>query len=164
MMPTDDDVAVPPIGMRLADALSELIGAPAGYVDANVRWPGLERQVIAGDSGLGGAGTADDESAFATRWVKERFAILSPTRQGAAGAGVPELARVLRQGSELFAHLVVDLTGFDRLGEQWAAVEMVDAVVIVARAGRTREADVLALWREVPEARRMGVLLIGAAT
>lgn len=161
LVPIDDRVAVPPIGMALGAALGQLMGAPVGYVDANVRWPALVGMKLPSGSGISGGSIADDETAFTTRWIADHFAVLSPDRSGAAGAGVPELARLIRSGGELFAHLIVDLTGFDRLGEHLAALEMVDGVALIGRVGVSREEQMVALWRDLPETRRLGVLLIG---
>jgi hypothetical protein len=51
-------------------------------------------------------------SAFSTRWLRGSLALLSPPRAERAGEVVPQLARVLLEGQELFAHVLVDLTGF----------------------------------------------------
>ena len=63
--------------------------------------------------------------------------------------------------SELFAHVLVDLTGFRKLGEHLAAIEMCDGVIVLGRAGRTDEGELLRLKYEVPPALRLGVLLVG---
>ena len=102
----------------------------------------------------------DDESAFATRWLRGTLALLTPPRAGAAGAGLPQLARLIQHSSELFAHVLVDLTGFRKIGEHLAAIEMCDAVVVIARAGRTRE-DALLQLRDELSKQLMGVVLLG---
>ena len=84
---------------------------------------------------------------FATRWLRGQLALLTPPRAGEAGAGVPQLARVIQHSIELFSHVLVDLTGFEKLGEHLAAIEMMDGVVVVARAGRTTEDELLAARR-----------------
>ena len=100
---------------------------------------------------------------FATRWLRGQLALLTPPRAGEAGAGVPQLARVIQHSIEIFSHVVIDLTGFKKLGEHLAAFEMVDGVIIVARAGRTTDDELLRLNHEVPRTLNLGVLLSHAA-
>ncbi len=88
------------------------------------------------------------------------MALLTPPRSAAAGAGVPQLKALLAEGAELFGHVVVDLTGFGRLGEHLAANALCDGVVVVARAGHVREAELRAITNELPEKSRLGVLLM----
>jgi hypothetical protein len=140
--------------VQLGLALAEVSGATVAFVDANLRWPAISQLAV-------GERPDDDESAFATRWLRGSLALLTPPRAGAAGAGVPQLARVIQQSSELFAHALIDLTGFKNLGEHLAAIEMCDGVLVIARAGRTREGELLRLKHELPPAQNLGVLLIG---
>jgi len=72
---------------------------------------------------------------------------------------VPQLARVVQHSIEIFSHVVVDLTGFKKLGEHLAAIEMMDGVIVVARAGRTTEDELLRLGFEIPRHLQLGVLL-----
>jgi len=125
------------------------------YVDANVRWPAISQIAV-------GTRPNDDESMFATRWLRGQLALLTPPRAGDAGAGLPQLARVIQHSIELFSHVVVDLTGFKKLGEHLAAIEMMDGVIVVARAGRTTENELLRLNHEMPKHLNLGVLLVNA--
>jgi hypothetical protein len=152
LLPAANDVAVPPLGVQLGLALAEVSGATVAFVDANLRWPAI--------SGIVAEEKGDDESAFATRWLRGTLALLTPPRAGAAGAGLPQLARLIQQSSELFAHVLVDLTGFRKIGEHLAAIEMCDGVVAIARAGRTREDSLLQLRDELSK-QLMGVVLLG---
>jgi hypothetical protein len=154
LLPASSDIGVPPIAVQLGLALAEVSGATIAFVDANLRWPAISE--IADDEP-----PVDDAAAFATRWLRGSLALLTPPRAGDAGAGVPHLARVIREGSELFAQVLVDLTGFKKLGEHLAAIEMVDGVLVIGRAGRTREDELLRLNHELPRARNLGVLLLG---
>jgi hypothetical protein len=74
---------------------------------------------------------------------------------------VPQLARVLLEGSDLFAHVLVDLTGFELLGEHASAGACMDAVAVVGRAHKTRERELIELARLMPHGRFLGVLLVG---
>jgi hypothetical protein len=153
-VPSDDLVAVPPLLIQLGLALCDLTGGTVAVVDANVRYPGLP--------GLNeGQRTDRDDSVFSTRWLHGSLALLSPPRVEQAGEVVPQLARALLDGAELFAHVLVDLTGFELLGEHASAAACMDAVAIVGRAHQTHERELLELAHLMPASRFLGVLLIG---
>jgi Mrp family chromosome partitioning ATPase len=156
--PSSPDVGVPAIAVQLGLALAEVTGGTIAFVDANLRWPAISKLA---ESAPAPGDEADDQSGFATRWLRGSLALLTPRRAGQAGAGVPQLARVIQHGAELFAHVLVDLTGFKKLGEHLAAIEMCDGVLVVSRAGRTREDELLRLNHELPASHNLGVLLIG---
>jgi hypothetical protein len=153
-VPTDDDVAVPPLIIQLGLALVDLTGATIAVVDANVRYPGL--------SVLNqGQHTDSDSSVFSTRWLRGSLALLSPPRVERAGEVVPQLARVLVDGADLFAHVLVDLTGFELLGEHASAAACMDAVALIGRAHHTKELELIELAQAMPAGRFLGVLLVG---
>lgn len=153
-VPSDDKIAVPPVIIQLGLALVDLTGATIGVIDANVRYPGL------GELNRG-KDTDSDESVFSTRWLHGSLALLSPPRAEKAGEVVPQLARALLEGSDLFAHVLVDLTGFELLGEHASAAACCDAVALVSRAHTTREHELLELAQLMPHNRFLGVLLVG---
>jgi len=153
-VPTEDTVAVPPILIQLGIALTELTGATIAVVDANVRYPGLGALNE-------GKQTDSDESVFTTRWLHGSLALLSAPQVESAGQVVPQLARVLLDGSDLFAHVLVDLTGFELLGEHGSAAACMDAVALVGRAHHTRERELLELAQFMPHGRFLGVFLVG---
>jgi hypothetical protein len=153
-VPSDDRVAVPPVTIHLGLALCNLTGATVAVVDANVRYPALA-DISRGQH------TDHDDTAFATRWLRGSLALLTPPRVERAGEVVPQLARVLLQGSDLFAHVLVDLTGFELLGEHASAAACMDAVALVGRAHRTRERELVELAQLMPYGRFLGVLLVG---
>ena len=153
-VPSEDAVAVPPILIQLGIALTELTGATIAVVDANVRYPGLGALNE-------GKQTDSDESVFSTRWLRGSLALLSAPEVERAGQVVPQLARVLLDGSDLFAHVLVDLTGFELLGEHASAAACMDAVALVGRAHRSRERELVELARLMPHGRFLGVLLVG---
>jgi hypothetical protein len=153
-VPAEDSVAVPPVLIQLGIALTELTGATIAVVDANVRYPGLGALNE-------GQETDSDDSVFSTRWLHGSLALLSPPHVERAGEVVPQLARVLLDGSDLFAHVLVDLTGFELLGEHASAAACMDAVAMVGRAHRTREHELIELAQFMPHGRFLGVLLVG---
>jgi hypothetical protein len=157
LLPASRRVGVTAVGVQLGLATVEISGTPTAYVDANVRWPAIAQIAL-------GTRADDDESLFATRWLRGSLALLTPPSVGDAGAGLPQLARVIQTGGELFAHVLVDLTGFEQLGEHLAAIEMMDAVVVVARGGVTRESELLRIDQELPRDRSLGVLISNVRT
>jgi hypothetical protein len=153
-VPSNDAVAVPPLLIQLGLALVDLTGATIAVVDANVRYPGLP--------GLNrGQSTDKSDSVFSTRWLRGSLALLSPPHVERAGEVVPQLARVLLDGADLFAHVLVDLTGFELLGEHASAAACMDAVAVVGRAHHTKERELVELAQLMPAGRFLGVLLIG---
>jgi hypothetical protein len=153
-VPAEDHVAVPPILIQIGLALTELTGATIAVVDANVRYPGL-------GSLNEGQETDSETSVFSTRWLRGSLALLSPPHVERPGEVVPQLARVLLDGSDLFAHVLVDLTGFELLGEHASAAACMDAVALVGRAHHTRERELVELAQLMPHGRFLGVLLLG---
>ena len=152
-IPAEPSVAVPPVMIQLALSLSNLTGSPTAVVDANVRYPGLS--MLASEAQLG-------DTAYSTRWVSQSVALLSPRGMARAGEVVPQLARVVEDGADLFGHMLVDLTGFELIGEHASAAAGMDAVVVVATTHRTREPAVLGLAKVLPEEKFLGVLLVGS--
>ena len=153
-VPSEDHVAVPPLLIQLGIALTELTGATIAVVDANVRYPGLGALNQ-------GQQTDTDDSVFSTRWLQGSLALLSAPQVERAGEVVPQLARVLLDGADLFAHVLVDLTGFELLGEHASAAACMDAVALVGRAHHTRERELVQLAQLMPHGRFLGVLLLG---
>ena len=188
-IPATPRVAVPPAALHIGSALVELTGATVAFVDANMRYPALSE--IASFTADGGGrraqgavpapnaeaeadASAEDASAprdplaelrrgslFKTRWLRGSLAVLTPPKAERAGEAVPQLASLLLDGIDLFEYVLVDLTGFDVLGEHGSAAACMDAVVLVGRAHRTREKDLLRFLREMPSSRFLGVLLLG---
>ena len=153
-VPVDTKVAVPPLLIHLGLALCDLTGATIAVVDANVRYPGLS--VLAQ-----GQNVDHGESVFSTRWLRGSLALLTPPRVERSGEVVPQLARALLDGADLFAHVLVDLTGFDLIGEHGSAAACMDAVALVGRAHKTRDKQLIELSRLMPEDRFLGVVLVG---
>jgi len=163
-IPASPRVAVPPLALQLGSALVELTGATVAFVDANVRYPALSAMAEEDDLPPEPEHTADGEErprVFRTRWLRGSLAVLTPPGAELAGEAVPQLARLLLDGVDLFEYVLVDLTGFDVLGEHASAAACMDAVVLVGHTHRTRERDLLRFLREMPPSRFLGVMLVG---
>lgn len=156
-IPATERVAVPPVALQLGSALVELTGATIAFVDANLRYPALAGVTVDDEAGE----SRVQHQLFETRWLRGSLAVLTPRGAEEAGEAVPALARLLLDGIDLFEYVLVDLTGFDVLGEHASAAACMDAVVVVGRAHQTREREVLRAVREMPEGRFLGILLVG---
>ena len=163
-IPASPRVAVPPLALQLGSALVELTGATVAFVDANVRYPALSAMAEEDDLPPEPEHMADGEErprVFRTRWLRGSLAVLTPPGAELAGEAVPALARLLLDGVDLFEYVLVDLTGFDVLGEHASAAACMDVVVLVGQTHRTRERDLLRFLREMPPSRFLGVMLVG---
>lgn len=154
LVPASDDVGVPVVAVRLAHALAEIGGGVAGVLDAQGTW--LPPEPAAGDAGT---------SAAAPRVVQTKVAphvLLFTHRPVPGGEAQKELRAVLTGDAGSCPWLVCDLTGLERSGEHLEAMAMLDAVAVVARAGLTTSLQLATRMRDVPAAKNLGVVLIGA--
>lgn len=163
LCPASDDVAVLPAAVQVGVALGEQLGAPVALIDINARWSALASGAPAPGAVPGEAPPLDGAGLLRTRWLQgDKLALLSLPPQASIGAGLVEMARILRSGRTMFEQLLVDLTGLERLGEHLSAAAMCDALVFVARTGLTTEDDLLRLARSYAMSRCLGVILTGA--
>jgi hypothetical protein len=145
LLPASDRVSLPAIAIQLARALHELLGRPVALVDAGGTWPVRV--------------PPPREAAFAASWIVDGLALLTPRPAAGPGELALRLGPVLGGGD--VAAFVVDLSGLTAAGEHVAAMALCDAVATVARAGQTRERELLRAIADVPEDRNLGVLLVG---
>ena len=88
--------------------------------------------------------------------------LLASVRRGLQGKlSRGERLLVLLESADLFAHVLVDLTGFELLGEHASAAACMDAVALVSRAHQSRERELVELAQLMPHGRFLGVLLVG---
>src|SRR5262249_54095042 len=113
LVPAADDVAVPAVALQLGRALAEVTGSPVGVIDAYGSWPG---------TGTLDAPESKDGTLFAATWLLDNVALLTPRSQD-IGNMLLQLNAEVRDEAADFAHLVVDLTGFDHLGEHLSVME-----------------------------------------
>jgi hypothetical protein len=130
--------------------LASLTSAPIAVVDLGAR-----------SSAEGGSLRQAGPTTFSASPIRPWLALLS--WRGGRRPGVPDLAQLL-DDSGRFAHLLVDLGGLERSGDQPAAIDLLDGIAIVARAGVTRDNDLLRLARLLPVALNLGVVLVGPGT
>jgi hypothetical protein len=148
LVPCADDVAVPPVALRLAHALAAISHCDAGVVDAAGTWlEPADVQVPAGK--------------FASEALAPGVVVLTRSR-AAPGRSGWDLQRCLTLAPWSTSHVVVDLTGLERSGEHLEAIAMLDGAAVVARAGRSRAAQVRRALYEIARTKRVGVILAGA--
>ncbi len=149
LLPAGVNVAVPAVAVQLGRSLVALTGSPIGVIDATGTWPGLAI-----------AGSTVGASLFAATWLEDNLAVLSP-RTFDPGGMLRNIGSALAEEAAIFAAVLVDMTGFEHMGEHLAGIALVDGVIVVARAGRTTEDQVARWMREVPRERNLGILLTG---
>jgi hypothetical protein len=162
LVPASAQVGVVGVGVNLAIALAEVSGNNVGYVDANLRWPALQREAPASSAPGGDPEAERVSNRFSTRWLRNDVALLVPRQRVMGGAGVGPLSVLLSAARAQFGCCLVDLTGWRRLGEHLPAFELVDGVAVIARAGLTTELELLRFAEEIPRDRHLGVLLTAA--
>jgi hypothetical protein len=151
LLPVGDDVAVPGTAIELGRALAAASSRPVGVLDALGGWPRV-RDLAALD--------ALEEAPLAATWILDDVAVITPRLEEGARS-LSGLRAALAEGRAAFAHIAVDLTGVDHLGEQLEAFALLDAVALVARSGRTTTRQVRRALAGVAEERCLGVLLTG---
>jgi hypothetical protein len=152
LSPVADDVAVPALAVGLALSLADASPDAIGLVDACGTW------ACAGALGRSGRERADRPAA--TNWLDERVAFLEPP-SARPGHLASQLRDIAQDAAAAFGHLVFDLTGMDHLGEEVAAIQFLDASILVARSGRTTARQIELRLRDIPRERFLGVLLTG---
>jgi hypothetical protein len=143
-----------PVLLRLGRALHAVAGNAPGIIRAPLPWS-AER--------TSGAAWASDGSF-------ELYALASPE---GAGTGLTELvlppaptpheaaanlARAVGKARDRFPHLLLDLSPY--LPETREVLDLPDAFVSAAMAGRTRERELRALVESLPTSRHLGTLLL----
>ena len=137
-----------PVLVRLARAVYTVSNAPLGLIRSPrpVERGARERPV--------------DEGAFDVREVPGEAALseVVPAPVRSFHEAAANLAPVVSRVRPRFGHLLVDLSGF--LPDAREVLEVPDAFVSAAFAGRTREEELRALVELLPTSRHLGTLLL----
>lgn len=156
LLPVGMDCGVPGVALQIGASLVDLLGATIALVDPNSRWPGF------GDLGREAlVDGAQGDPAFTTHWLRTSLALLTPRTAVGTGVGVTELESLAASGGSLFAHMLVDLTGFETFGLHLDAVRLLDRVVVIARASSSSDWALVRICRQIPPWKDLGVLLVG---
>lgn len=139
-----------PVLLRLARALHAVGGSSLGVIRA---------PTLPGESGEPPAayhldGRFEVRDVQGSNGLQELVVPPSPTLHDAAA----NLARVVGKAGGGYGHLLLDLSGF--LPDAREVLEVPDAFVSAAVAGRTRERELRALVELLPTSRHLGTLLL----
>ncbi len=149
LAPATDDIGIPAIALQLGLALVELTGRTTAVIDAQGTWEAPD----------GPAPATSDGSIFATTWLTDRLALMTPRAFSTSGV-LLDLRSFFRETSSI-GYVIVDMTGFEHTGEHLELMALLDVVAVVARAGLTTSREVRRWMLEIPAARNLGVLLAG---
>lgn len=152
LVPADDDVAIPRVLLHLGHALAAGSDGAVGLVDAQGTW--------AGPTSWPAADADEDGQIAIRREVADHLVFMAP-RVTLSASALRQLQYVLAREARSFERLLVDLTGFARLGEQLAACQLLDAVLLVARRGTTTVHSARRWMRELEGVNCLGILLTG---
>jgi hypothetical protein len=134
--------------------LSDACQGAVCFIDANSRWPALSALAPFAEKG------GDDDS-YTLTWLADFFVVMSHAGKPRQRLDLDLLDKTLRYDCDGFSHVLVDLTGFDLLGEHWLGYDLMDGVLLVAHSGFTTEQDIVRCHKDIPKSRDMGVLLVG---
>lgn len=154
LLPVGVDSAVPGVALQLGASLVDLLGASIALVDTSARWPAFADLPQGPDPGPGGP-------PFSIHWLRSSLALLRPRGAPGTSTGVAELEAAASGAGSAFAHLLIDLTGFESLGLHLDAVRLVDRVIVIARASTSTDWALVRMCRQIPAWKDLGVLLVG---
>ncbi len=149
-VPVSAAVATWPVLLRLGRALHKVAGSRLGLVRAHDLWSPSEAQPQAPTLD----GNFEVREVEGSNGLAELVVPAATTWHDAA----TNLGRVVDRARAGFGHLLLDLTGF--LPEVREVLEVPDAFVSAAVAGRTRERELSALVELLPTSRHLGTLLL----
>jgi len=150
LCPADERVVVAPFAVQLALVLSEVAESTVtvAHFDASARlFPDLtsEGQEVAG---------------LRSAQLTETVTILEPDAEPGPRV-LADIESFLLQARRQSGYVLVDTSDLRRTGNHVRAYFASDAVLVLARAHRTRERELLNRYREVPTELNLGVLLLG---
>jgi hypothetical protein len=136
----------------LGRALVDVTGETVALIDVAGSWELWAREpASAGDL------------PYVGRWLYDaRLAALRPTRRPQAGEGLGVIRLLLGIARSRCPYALVDLSGLRAAGEHLGAFTLVDGVCLIARAGKTRERELLAIYEQLEPHKNLGVLLLSA--
>ena len=155
-LPASSKVPTSRLCRELGTALARLYGKRVAWLDLGATYR-AQAEKTPDAVGL------HDEGLFAARWLEDGFLWVAP--EGKADQGVrfqlveTMIAYLVTSHDFGFEHVLVDLAGFDRLGELLGTLDHLEGVIVVGRAGRTRYADLERVHKELPRKQNLGVLL-----
>lgn len=143
-----------PAGADLAPLIAHVAGAARGFLTGDVGLIDTWRTW-----GWGPAMEAGDRSLFRQRELRPRVFELAPLPCGDAEAATAALEATMSRRPEGLGLVLVNLAGYGPPGTMPAALDTVEGVVLLARAGHSRRAAVARMARFLPAAKNLGAIL-----
>lgn len=152
-VPADDATPVTPLAVQLTLALSDATDEKVALFDANVHDSRFKEVHLPDDPEVDG---------FATCWLDNHTAIIVGVIESPIGGrNMPKIEAAIARARARFGRVLVDFSGMEKLGEHRRAYDLVGGIVLVARAGKTRDKVLVRRQQEIPPERDLGVLLVG---
>ncbi len=155
LMPGSRGLETATLAHRLAVSLARLTGEPVGWLDVSARFRKHAEDIV-------GSNKIDDDGLFRTATVSGVLWV-APHHPGTEGTRF-QLVSVLLNHVEAsqdpkLSTIFVDLTGFFRVGELLGVLPLIDGLIMVARAGKTKKRELVRIHREIPPEKNLGVLV-----
>ncbi|MCU0691449.1 MAG: hypothetical protein MUF54_08610 [Polyangiaceae bacterium] len=154
LLPAGPRVAVAPVAVQLGFVLADASEGAVALIDANTLMPGLSHLVPA-------EARTQAKAGFVSTWLTDFFVLLTPLTTKRTGLDLEMIEKRLREECEYYVHVLVDLTGFEHVGEHFGTFDFVNGMLVVGHPGATSERELLRLASEIPAACNLGVLLVG---
>lgn len=159
LLPASPKVDVRPFVYQLSLALSQLQRSLVVVVDPIRHWPlSLEERDPVAEAAV----SEDEPLFFSARFLERAIALVAPHEVAPPGAKV-EMLKIILQRLERaptpISIQLIDMSGFARLGEFLAAVELLDGVITVAQSRVSKEDELLFLASEIDPEVDLGVIV-----
>ncbi len=159
LLPASSAVAVCPVALQLGHVLSDAYDLSVSVIDANTRYPGLSSLASKLTPQL--TNQQPSGTTFVPVEISEGFSVIVPVGPRTTSVDIDLLSGAIALQRKTDSHVLVDLTGFSATAAHWDTFSLLDAVLLVARSGETREKDLLSRHKELPKELSLGVLLVG---
>lgn len=153
LFPSGPKVGVPTLALQLAWVLADVAEGSVALIDANTRFPGY--------ASLVNDRQRPQSADLVETWLSDFLMLLTPIPDRPTGLDLGPLDRIVASQREFYAHLLLDMTGFDEVGEHWGTFRLVDGVLIIGHPGATSERELRRMNEAIPATKNLGVLLVG---
>ncbi|MES1208667.1 MAG: hypothetical protein ABUS79_22240 [Pseudomonadota bacterium] len=138
-----------PLVMAVAQALLRFLAGEVAIIDSWPTWP------------WGEPFQPGDRSMYRQRQLAPRLSELAPTPCGDQFAAAVALQATLESRPASAAVVLANLTAYSKPGVVPSVVDLLDGVVVVAARQRSPVGGLRRMRSYLPEAKRLGVVLVG---
>lgn len=152
-LPASAGVATGDFVVQLGLAVRLVSGQRAAVIDVTRAWPRYEphgRQKH----------PPAPEPFFTSQRLAEGLHLFAPHEAAPPGAREKLVELMVTRARERCAYVLIDVGDFDRIGEFLGALDLVDGAIVLGRASRTTERELVTAYDAVPSALRLGVVLV----